>query len=127
MRKNALRNERGFTLIEIIAVLVILGILAAVAIPKYMDVQKEARNRAMKGALAEGMSTVNMAYAKLMLSAGSVGTTALVAKANANKPASTDFSYAFSLSGSDVLVQVTAKSDGAVAGGDAQQKTWTTP
>ena len=34
MKKGTLRNQKGFTLIEIIAVLVILGILAAVAIPR---------------------------------------------------------------------------------------------
>ena len=39
MKKNLVKNEEGFTLVEIIAVLVILGILAAVAIPKYFDLQ----------------------------------------------------------------------------------------
>jgi len=62
-----MRNEKGFTLIEIIAVLVILGILAAVAVPKYVDIQEEAKMAAAKGQIAEMKSSANLAYAKLYL------------------------------------------------------------
>lgn len=51
--RHIVRNQQGFTLIEIIAVLVLLGILAAVAVPKYMDLTTTAREKAAVGQIAE--------------------------------------------------------------------------
>jgi len=67
-----MRNQQGFTLIEIIAVLVILGILAAVAIPKYNDLQDTARLKAMDGAWAAAKSQMTMAFSKELLDANGV-------------------------------------------------------
>lgn len=64
---KVLKNKKGFTLIEIIAVLVILGILAAVAIPKYMSLMEEARNKAAVGQIAEVKGRLSQANARYML------------------------------------------------------------
>ena len=65
--RHLLKNQQGFTLIEIIAVLILLGILAAVAVPKYMDMQTDAQAKAVDGALASGASNATMAYSKFLL------------------------------------------------------------
>jgi prepilin-type N-terminal cleavage/methylation domain-containing protein len=67
MLKKTIRNQKGFTLIEIIAVLVILGILAAVAIPKYLSMADEARVKAAQGAIAEVKGRLASAQAKYMM------------------------------------------------------------
>ena len=64
---KTLKSSKGFTLIEIIAVLVILGILAAVAVPKYIDMATEAKKAAAQGQVAEMKSSLNLSYGKYLL------------------------------------------------------------
>ena len=66
-RKRFIKNEEGFTLIEIIAVLVILGILAAVAVPKLFDLQTKAREKAVYTAVSELKVRVNQHFANELL------------------------------------------------------------
>lgn len=64
MKKNlSINNQQGFTLIEIIAVIVILGILAAFAIPKYIDMREAAVASAAKSAAMELSARERLALA----------------------------------------------------------------
>jgi len=64
---QTIRNQKGFTLIEIIAVLILLGILAAVAVPKYIDLTAEAEAKSVATVKAELQARANMYFGKYLL------------------------------------------------------------
>ncbi|MBN1794803.1 MAG: prepilin-type N-terminal cleavage/methylation domain-containing protein [Candidatus Omnitrophica bacterium] len=54
--------SRGFTLIELVMVIVILGIMAAIAIPKFTSLQDSARQAAADGSIGAIRSAISMYY-----------------------------------------------------------------
>jgi prepilin-type N-terminal cleavage/methylation domain-containing protein len=66
-------KNSGFTLIELILVIVIIGLLAAVAVPKFMDLQNEAKIAAVKGQLGSIREGIHIAHGKILASGINTG------------------------------------------------------
>jgi len=94
-------------------VLVILGILAAVAVPKFMSLTDEARQRAVDGAISAGMSSVSMQYARLSLKNDAEPDLTSLAAAALSQIGG-DFTFSFTPNGTNGIM-ITVQGEGKTA------------
>lgn len=115
-RRSKVRNQKGFTLIEIIAVLVILGILAAVAIPRFMDLTDVASNKAAMQAVAEGKSRLSNQFARNLLTGVANSLTDLRSKGTNSLADAGDYRLLYEVAGTPNSIRVVGSGVGSVRG-----------
>ena len=76
------RSHRGFTLVELVVVIVVLGILAAVAIPRYVTYTRDARISALNGLAAALRSSVMLVQGRYQATGNLTATTVALADGN---------------------------------------------
>lgn len=70
-----MNKQKGFTLIELVAVIVLLGILAATALPRFLNLQGDAKAGVLNGLKAAAQGASTQVYAKSLMQNKATGTT----------------------------------------------------
>ena len=65
-----LKGNKGFTLIELVIIIILIGLLAAIAIPRYVDLRDQAVRASAQATLDAGRAAINLDFAQKVLGAG---------------------------------------------------------
>ena len=108
-------SRRGFTLIELIAVLVLLGVLSVVAVPQFMGLKTEAENRAALQAVMEAQNRLTNQYAiKLMTSEEQAGDLSAILSSVSTDAG--DYRLSFAVAGSEIEITASGIPERGVTG-----------
>jgi MSHA pilin protein MshA len=67
LTNNSFSKQKGFTLIELVVVIVILGILAVTAAPKFIDIQDDAKTATLQAVKASMQSAATLVHSKSLI------------------------------------------------------------
>lgn len=70
-----MKNQNGFTLIELVVVIVVLGILSAIAVPKFIDIRSDAQSASINGLAGSLRAAAALAKAQYLVTGNNTATT----------------------------------------------------
>lgn len=86
-------KQKGFTLIELVVVIIILGILAVTALPKFVNLQGEARTSTLQGMKAALEGAATLTYSKAAIQGQDGAASGTVNLVGGGTPVSTAYGY----------------------------------